>query len=94
MINAFNKRQRLAIAVTPEGTRSRNSHWHKGIVVMAHEVGVPIVLAYFDYKRKVACLDQLFTPTGDIEADMLAIKRYYNDKGDYARYPDHFTTGL
>lgn len=94
VINAFNKRQRLAIAVTPEGTRSRNSHWHKGIVVMAHEVGVPIVLAYFDYKRKVACLDQLFTPTGDIEADMLAIKRYYNDKGDYARYPDHFTTGL
>ena len=61
---------------------------------MAHEVGVPIVLAYFDYKRKVACLDQLFTPTGDIEADMVAIKRYYNDKGDYARYPDHFTTGL
>ncbi len=94
VIDAFGKRERLAIAVTPEGTRSLNPHWHKGALVIAQEAQVPIVLAYFDYRNKVACLDQIFETTGDTEADMLAIKQYYNDKKDYARYPEHFTTGL
>jgi len=38
---------------------------------------VPIVLAYLDYHRKVGGLGPLFTPSGAVEADMAAIKRFY-----------------
>ena len=38
---------------------------------------MPIVLAYMDYERKVSGLGPVFTPTGDVEADMAEIKRFY-----------------
>ena len=38
---------------------------------------MPIVLAFVDYERKVGGLGPLFEPTGDVEADMAAIKAFY-----------------
>ena len=34
-------------------------------------------MAYMDYKRKLSGLGPVFRPTGDIEADMVAIKAFY-----------------
>jgi 1-acyl-sn-glycerol-3-phosphate acyltransferase len=64
--------------VPPEGTRSRTRHWKTGFYWIAHEAGVPIVLAYMDYPRKLSGLGPVFTPSGDIEADMVRIKAYYS----------------
>ncbi len=94
VVEEFGKRDALAIAVTPEGTRSRNPNWHKGLLVMAAEAKVPIVLAYFDYRAKVACIDKFFEPTGDLETDLVLIKRYYKSLDIEARYPRLFDTGL
>lgn len=94
VVKEFEHRQNLAIAITPEGTRSLNPHWHQGIVVMAHEAQVPIVLAYIDYHNKVACFDRIFEPTGNFDADMLAIKQYYEQHKQAALYPHLFSTGL
>ena len=66
------------LVVPPEGTRSQTRHWKTGFYWIAHEAGVPIVLAYMDYPRKLSGLGPVFTPTGDIEADMLKIKAYYS----------------
>ena len=93
-MDSFKSSHHLAVAVTPEGTRSRNPHWHKGFLYIANEAGVPIVLGYFNYEKKVVCLDRIFEPTGDVESDMLAIKQYYINKGKGARYPEKFATGL
>ncbi|MBP7665731.1 MAG: lysophospholipid acyltransferase family protein [Burkholderiaceae bacterium] len=65
------------LVIPPEGTRSQTRHWKTGFYWIAHEAGVPIVLAYMDYPRKLSGLGPVFTPTGDIEADMLQIKAYY-----------------
>lgn len=92
VVSEFARKPRLAIAVTPEGTRKPNPHWHRGLLVMAQEAQVPIVLAYIDYARRVACLDRIFQPTGDFDADMQAIKTYYVGKASAARYPKKFTT--
>jgi hypothetical protein len=35
------------------------------------------VMAYMDYSQKRSGLGPVFTPTGDIEADMAAIKAFY-----------------
>jgi 1-acyl-sn-glycerol-3-phosphate acyltransferase len=68
----------MHLVVPPEGTRSKTRHWKTGFYWIAHEAGVPIVLAYMDYPRKLSGLGPVFTPSGDIEADMVQIKAYYS----------------
>ena len=67
----------LCLVVPPEGTRSQTRQWKTGFYWIAHEAGVPIVMAYMDYPRKLSGLGPVFKPTGDIDADMAQIKAYY-----------------
>jgi len=59
---------------------------------ISKQAQVPIVLAYIDYGCRKVCLDRLFHPTDDVEADMETIKRYFS--GFTARFPEKFDTGL
>jgi len=67
----------VQLVVPPEGTRSKTRHWKTGFYWIAREAGVPIVMAYMDYPRKLSGLGPVFLPTGDVDADMAAIKAYY-----------------
>ncbi|MDZ4281109.1 MAG: lysophospholipid acyltransferase family protein [Hydrogenophaga sp.] len=67
----------LQLIVPPEGTRSKTRYWKTGFYYIAREAKVPIVMAYMDYERKISGLGPLFEPTGDVEADMAAIKAFY-----------------
>lgn len=67
----------LQLIVPPEGSRSKVRYWKTGFYHIAVGAQVPIVLAYMDYSRKVSGLGPVFLPTGDIEADMAAIKAFY-----------------
>ena len=67
----------LQLVVPPEGTRGKTRHWKTGFYFIALQAQAPIVLAYMDYARKVSGLGPVFVPTGDVEKDMLEIKRFY-----------------
>lgn len=67
----------LQLVVPPEGTRGKTRHWKTGFYFIALQAQVPIVLAYIDYPRKTGGLGPLFVPTGDVEKDLLEIKRFY-----------------
>jgi 1-acyl-sn-glycerol-3-phosphate acyltransferase len=67
----------LQLVVPPEGTRSKARYWKTGFYYIATGAQVPIVMAFMDYGRKVSGLGPVFEPTGDIEADMVAIKAFY-----------------
>ena len=67
----------LQLVVPPEGTRGKTRHWKTGFYFIAREAKVPIVLAYMDYIDKRAGLGPLFQPTGDLQADLAEIKRFY-----------------
>ena len=81
----------IQLVVPPEGTRGKVRHWKTGFYFIALQARVPIVLAYMDYARKRSGLGPLFTPTGDVEADMAVIKRFY--AGIQGRNPDQFEAG-
>jgi 1-acyl-sn-glycerol-3-phosphate acyltransferase len=81
----------LQLVVPPEGTRGKTRHWKTGFYFIALEAGVPIVLAYMDYERKLSGLGPVFTPTGDLEHDMVEIKRFY--AGIKGRNADQFEAG-
>jgi 1-acyl-sn-glycerol-3-phosphate acyltransferase len=68
---------RLLVAVSPEGTRSRRDHWKSGFYWIAHEARVPVVCGYLDYERKRAGLGLTFVPSGDVRADMDRVRAFY-----------------
>jgi 1-acyl-sn-glycerol-3-phosphate acyltransferase len=67
----------LALIVPPEGTRSKTRYWKTGFYWIAVGAEVPIVMAYMDYAQKRSGLGPVFEPSGDVEADMAAIKAFY-----------------
>jgi 1-acyl-sn-glycerol-3-phosphate acyltransferase len=67
----------LQLVVPPEGTRSKARYWKTGFYYIALGAQVPILMAYMDYERKISGIGPMFSPTGDIEADMLTIKAFY-----------------
>ena len=75
----------LQLIVPPEGTRSNTRFWKTGFYYIAMGAKVPIVMAYMDYEKKRSGLGPVFLPTGDVEADMAAIKAFYAPfKGKHA----------
>lgn len=80
----------VQLVVPPEGTRGRTRHWKTGFYHIALAAQVPIVLAFMDYQRKQSGLGPVFVPTGDVEADMAEIKRFY--AGIQGRNAQQFAT--
>ncbi len=90
IIEKFRTRERMCLAITPEGTRSRTSRWRTGFLRIAYEAGVPILLGVLDYETKLILIEDEFIPSGNIDEDMAAIKRFYRPfKG---KYPQNFCT--
>ncbi|MBO9715774.1 MAG: lysophospholipid acyltransferase family protein [Pseudoxanthomonas sp.] len=68
---------RLWFALAPEGTRKPVRQWKSGFLKIAHGAGVPILMAYFHYPDKVIGIGPLFHTSGDLDADMAAIREWY-----------------
>jgi 1-acyl-sn-glycerol-3-phosphate acyltransferase len=77
MIHVFGESEKLILVVPPEGTRKKVRYWKTGFYYIAQGAHVPIVLAFFDYRRKAAGIGPVITPTGDIEADIGTIRSFY-----------------
>ncbi len=67
----------LQLVVPPEGTRAKTRQWKTGFYWIAREAGVPIVMAYMDYPRKLSGLGPVFQPTADADADIAHIQAWY-----------------
>ena len=78
-IQAFQERDHFILTVPPEGTRSQVDYWKTGFYHIAHGAGVPIVLGFLDFKRKVGGLGPAIWTTGDIHADVARIREFYLD---------------
>ncbi|MDE6351787.1 MAG: 1-acyl-sn-glycerol-3-phosphate acyltransferase [Muribaculaceae bacterium] len=78
LVEKYKTCDRLTLAITPEGTRSRTTKWHTGFLEIARQTDIPIVLGAIDYKTHKITLTDTFTPTGDNDTDMKVIKQYYS----------------
>lgn len=88
MAEEFARRGKFHLAITPEGTRSHVHEWKMGFYFIAQKANVPIQLAYIDYAKKEVGIKALFWPTGNAEADLVAIQEYY--KGVKGKFPHKF----
>ena len=76
-IDLLARHESLFLVVAPAGTRRNTERWKTGFYRIAQGAGVPIVLGFLDYGRKVGGFGKIFAPTGDIERDMEAIREFY-----------------
>ena len=73
----FQQKEELILAIAPEGTRAKVRYWKTGFYYIAQQAGVPIVMSFCDFSRKMAGVGPTFLPTGDLEADMQKIQAFY-----------------
>lgn len=82
---AMREADRMVIGLAPEGTRKHVERWKTGFYRIAVGAGVPIVIGMIDFGRGELRVDSVFEPTGDMEADIAAIRaRYAGVRGKYA----------
>jgi 1-acyl-sn-glycerol-3-phosphate acyltransferase len=77
MANEFDKKDKLIISISPEGTRGPNEKWKRGFYYTSIKANVPILLGYLDYGNRVAGIGKEVIPTGNIEPDFRMISDYY-----------------
>ena len=79
---------RFSLAVTPEGTRSRNAEWKRGFYYIALKAQLPILLYGLDFGTKTIVCKRTLVPSGDVDADMRVIADYFSHfKG---KHPENF----
>lgn len=77
MKERFRTRDRMWLGITPEGTRKKVVHWKSGFLRIAEAANVPLLPLFIDYPSKSFTLGEPFYPTGNQEADMVAIRALY-----------------
>jgi 1-acyl-sn-glycerol-3-phosphate acyltransferase len=77
MVDTFEERQSLLLAIMPEGTRSVVEGWKSGFYYIALGAGVPLVMVIFDYENRQMRIGPTFIPSGDYDTDLPLIQSYF-----------------
>ena len=91
-IHLFEKREKLHLALTPEGTRKRTKRWKAGFHMIAQEAGIPVYLGSFDWGRKEITIGEKMVLSENAGEDIIRMKDYYREKGIIGKFPELFTT--
>lgn len=86
-IDIYNSRERFVIALAPEGTRKKVSHWKHGFYHIAKAANIPIVRVIFDFEHKQVSILEPFTVSGNLEKDIAELRSVYSGvKGKIPEY--------
>ena len=77
LVERFRNAERLALVVPAEGTRHWVPRWKSGFYHIARAAGVPVVLSFLDYGRKVGGFGPALRLTGDVRRDMDVVRAFY-----------------
>jgi 1-acyl-sn-glycerol-3-phosphate acyltransferase len=91
MIRQFQINSSFILILTPEGTREKVSDWKTGFHRIALGANVPVLPGFFDYKKKVVGTGDFFCLTGDTDADIREIRKFY--RNITPKYPEKFYAG-
>jgi 1-acyl-sn-glycerol-3-phosphate acyltransferase len=80
MTRAFAERPRMLLAIAPEGTRKRTTHWKSGAYRVALAAKVPIAMSFIDFARREVGVGGLMQPSGDPDRDFAALRAFYEKK--------------
>jgi 1-acyl-sn-glycerol-3-phosphate acyltransferase len=70
----------FSLVITPDGTRSGNTHWKSGFYRIAREAQIAVTLGYVDRSTMTTGIGPTFELSGDVSRDMDRIRAFYADK--------------
>jgi 1-acyl-sn-glycerol-3-phosphate acyltransferase len=86
VVTQFERRDRLWLAITPEGTRGHRPYLKSGFYRIALDADVPCGLAVIDYGARRVGIDTYVRFSGDEARDLETLRAFYADKR--AKLPD------
>lgn len=92
MVDYFKTHDKIALIITPEGSRSKRTEWKTGFYHIARQANVPIALGYVDYERKVGGIGKVIHDTSDLDAVMREMMEFYKDIP--GKFPEKFSIDL
>lgn len=79
VVELFDSKQQLFVAIAPEGTRKNVEKLRTGFYFMAKEAKVPLIFVGFEFLTKTVYFNEKpFYVTGDLNADLKVIASYFN----------------
>lgn len=75
----FQRKETFRLAVAPEGTRKKVNELKTGFYYIALKANVPIIPVAFDFGKKTVSLGKPLIPTGNLEDDLIILKRHFID---------------
>lgn len=88
IVELFKEHEIFRLALSPEGTRKKVERWKTGFYFIALEAEVPIIMASFDFRKKLVKISHAFYVTGNFEEDFSRILNYF--KGVEGKIPENF----
>ena len=89
MASLFDEHKRIAVVVTPEGSRSLRTEWKTGFYYVAQTAGVHVCCGYLDYRKKEAGVGMEVLPGDDEAEDLKQIMEFY--RGIHPKFPKKFS---
>jgi 1-acyl-sn-glycerol-3-phosphate acyltransferase len=74
----FAQRERMILALSPEGTRKKIERWRTGFYWVAVGAKVPIVPVAFDFPRRRFVLHPPQVMTGDLDTDIAHLRSFFS----------------
>ena len=88
IIDFYNKREKLVIALAPEGTRKYVDHWKSGFYYIAQGAQVPIAMGFVNYEEKKCGVGGCFIPSGNLDEDMKILQEFYANSAK-GKFPEN-----
>lgn len=92
IVEQFDSRESLLLAIPPEGTRGKRDYWKSGFYQIALGAELPICLSYLDYGTREAGFGPMIEADQDVCATMDRVRDFY--KTPWAKHPELFTPPL
>ncbi|MBK6950172.1 MAG: 1-acyl-sn-glycerol-3-phosphate acyltransferase [Haliscomenobacter sp.] len=85
IVQLFQSREELIIALAPEGTRKKVSQLRSGFYYIALGASVPMVLVKLDFANKEVGVSEPLYPTGNKEEDFERILKFFRGVEGYRK---------
>lgn len=92
VIKEMKEKERVHLAMSPEGTRKPVKRWKTGFHTIARGAGCPVYLGYFDWGTKRVGRGRKFELTDDPKADMARIQEIYEQMHLTGKHPEMYIT--
>lgn len=87
VVDAIGRKERIALVIAPEGSRTSDGRWRSGFWHIAKGAGIPIVPAWVDNATMQGGIGEAIWPGDDFHADLARLADFYRQhRPDCARF--------